>query len=132
MAVGRDQISDIAVGQEMGGLEEWTYPYQETLIDDRKGQVVGFWRQLADASRPDGTRYEVSGVGGSWFRYAGDFKWSWQRDFFDFGNAAALFMEMIGDGVLSVGMQKRMERSMTQLPGHYPLGKAPVGLWETG
>ena len=35
------------------------------------------------------------------------------------------------DGVLSEGMTKRMERSMAQdLPGHYPLGKAPVGLWE--
>ena len=131
MAVGRDQIRDIALSQEMVGLEGWTYPYEEILIDDRKGQVVGFWRQLADAERPDGSRYEVAGMGGSWFRYAGDYKWSWQRDFFDFGNAAALFMEMIGDGVLSDGMTKRMERSMAQeLPGHYPLGTAPVGLWE--
>jgi hypothetical protein len=131
MAVGRDEIREIAVGLEMGGLEGWTYPYQEILIDDRKGQVVGFWRQLADATRADGSRYEVAGMGGSWFRYAGDFKWSWQRDFFDFGNAGALFIEMIGDGVLSDGMQKRMERSLAQeLPGHYPLGKAPVGLWD--
>ena len=132
MAVGRSQIRDIALVQEMAGLEGWTYPYEEILIDDHKGQVVGFWRQLADAKRANGTRYEVAGIGGSWFRYAGNFKWSWQRDFFDFGNAAALFMEMIGDGVLSDGMTKRMERSMAQeLPGHYPLGKAPVGLWET-
>jgi len=131
MAVGRDEIREIAVGLEMGGLDGWNYPYEEILIDDRKGQVVGFWRQLADARRPDGSPYEVPGIGGSWFRYAGDFKWSWQRDFFDFGNAGALFMEMIGDGVLSDGMKKRMERSLAQeLPGHYLLGKAPVGLWE--
>ena len=33
--------------------------------------------------------------------------------------------------LLSDGMTKRMERSMAQeLPGHYPLGTAPVGLWE--
>ena len=33
-------------------------------------------------------------MGGPWFRYAGNYKWSWQRDFFDFGNAMALFMEL--------------------------------------
>jgi hypothetical protein len=55
--------------------------------------------------------------------------WSWQRDFFDFGNAASLFMEMLSDGTLSEGMTKRMERS-GRLPGHYKLGDAPVGLWD--
>ena len=70
MAVGRDEIRDIALGLEMGGLDGWTYPYEEILIDDRKGQVIGFWRQVADAKRADGTPYEVAGIGGSWFRYA--------------------------------------------------------------
>jgi hypothetical protein len=130
MAVGRDQIRDIALGLEMGGLDGWVYPYQEVLIDERKGQVIGIWKQIADATRADGSRYEVAGIGGSWFRYAGDFKWSWQRDFFDFGNAAATFMEMIKDGTLSEGMTKRMERvAAGDLPGHYKLGQAPVGLW---
>lgn len=131
MAVGRDEIRDVALGQEMGGLDGWTYPYQEILVDDRKGQVLGLWKQVADAERTDGTPYEVAGLGGSWFRYAGNFQWSWQRDFFDFGNATAVFIEMIGDGVLSDGMQKRMERSLRrELPGHYKLGEAPVGLWD--
>ena len=34
MAVGRDQIRDIALGLEMGGLDGWTYPYQRVLIDE--------------------------------------------------------------------------------------------------
>src|SRR5687767_12062097 len=80
MAVGRDEIRDLAVGQEMAGLDGWEYPYEEVLIDDRKGQVIGLWRQIADATRADGTRYEIAGLGGSWFRYAGNFQWSWQRD----------------------------------------------------
>jgi hypothetical protein len=131
MAVGREQIREIALGREMGGLDGWTYPYEEILIDERKGQVIGLWRQVADAKRSDGSRYEVAGIGGSWFRYAGDQRWSWQRDFFDFGNAAHLFMEMISDGTLSEGMTKRMERvAAGDLPGHYRLGEAPVGLWE--
>jgi hypothetical protein len=131
MAVGRDEIRDFALQLEMGGLDGWTYPYEEVLIDDRKGQVVGLWRQVADAPRPGGGRYEVGGIGGSWFRYAGNWQWSWQRDFFDFGNAAALFMEMIKDGTLSEGMTKRMERvAAGSLPGHYKAGEAPVQLWD--
>ncbi len=132
MAVGRDEIRDIALGLEMGGLGGWQYPYQEILIDEVKGHVVGFWRQIADATRADGSHYEVAGIGGSWFRYGGGFQWSWQRDWFDYGNAAAVFLEMIGDGTLSEGMTARMNRSLQpgQLPGHYPFAETPVGLWE--
>jgi hypothetical protein len=131
MAVGRDEIRDIALGLEMGGLDGWAYPYEEVLIDDRKGQVLGLWRQIADARRSDGSAYEVAGLGGSWFRYGGDGMWCWQRDFFDFGNATALFLEMMSDGTLSAGMTQRMERAAAgSLPGHYKLGESPVGLWE--
>jgi hypothetical protein len=131
MAVGRDEIRDIALGLEMAGLEGWSYPYQSVLIDDRKGEVLGFWKQVADATRPDGSHYEVAGLGGSWFRYGGGGKWCWQRDFFDVGNAGALFLEMIGAGVLSAGMQQRIEQAMSgkRLPGHYPRGAAPADLW---
>jgi hypothetical protein len=138
MAVGREEIRDIALGLEMGGLGGesgglggWQYPYQEIIVDEVKGHVVGFWRQIADATRADGTHYEVAGIGGSWFRYGGDFQWAWQRDWFDFGNAAALFMEMMADGVLSEGMTARMERSMKgPRPGYYPAFGAPVKIWE--
>jgi hypothetical protein len=131
MAVGRDEIRDIALGTEMGGLDGWQYPYEEVLIDDAKGQVVGFWRQVADATRPDGTQYEVAGIGGSWFRYAGNHQWSWQRDWFDFGNAAAVFLEMLEAGQLSDGMTQRMHESMKPgRPCYYPAFKGPVQLWE--
>jgi hypothetical protein len=132
MAVGREEIRRIALGQEMSGLEGWTYPCQKVLIDEQQGEVLGLWRQIADATRSDGSHYEIAGLGGSWFRYAGNFQWSWQRDFFDVGNAGAIFMEMIRDGTLLPGMQQRMERAMSgeRLPGHYPLGQGPVGLWE--
>ena len=131
MAVGREEIRDYALGTEMFGLDGWEYPYQEILVDEVKGQVIGLWRQIADATRGDGSHYEVPGIGGSWFRYAGDFQWSWQRDWFDFGNAAALFMEMMTDGTLSDGMTKRMERTAAgSLPGHYRIADTPVGLWD--
>src|SRR5664279_1565526 len=51
---------------------------------------------------------------------------------FDVGNATATFIEMIDAGALSPGMQKRIERAAAggRQPGHYPVGQAPVGLWE--
>jgi hypothetical protein len=60
MAVGRDEIREIALGQEMGGLDGWQYPYEELIIDETKGHVVGFWRQVADATRPTASTYEVA------------------------------------------------------------------------
>ena len=132
MAVGREEIRDIALGLEMGGLDGWVYPYQKVLIDPEQGEVIGLWRQIADATRPDGSPYEVPGIGGSWFRYGGNWQWSWQRDFFDVGNATALFLEMIGAGTLSEGMRRRIVRASSgeRLPGHYRPGEAPVGLWD--
>ena len=132
MAVGRDEIRDIALGLEMGGLDGWVYPYQKVLIDPKQGEILGLWKQIADSRRPDGSPYEVAGFGGSWFRYAGNWQWSWQRDFFDVGNATSLFVEMIKADALSDGMRRRMERATSGglLPGHYPLGHAPVDIWE--
>ncbi|MCX4098505.1 nuclear transport factor 2 family protein [Nocardia sp. alder85J] len=130
MAVGRDQIRDIAIGLEMDGLEGWTYPYQDWVIDDRSGNLIGLWKQVSDRTRPDGTHYSPEGIGGSWFRYGGDFRWSWQRDFFDFGNVSALFVEMITANALSEGMQQRIARTGSgPLPGWYRVGTAPVPLW---
>ena len=130
MVVGREEIREVALGLEMGGLDGWEYPYEEILIDDRKGQVIGLWRQIATATRADGSHYEVGGIGGSWFGYAGSFQWRFQRDWFDYGNAAALFMEMMKDGTLSEGMTARMHRSLGGgLPGHHDIGKAPAPLW---
>jgi hypothetical protein len=108
VARGRRQIEEVCLGSEMEGLDGWTYPYDKILIDDKAGEVVGFWRQVAPTKRADGTPYEVAGVGGSWFRYGGDFKWSWQRDFFDLGNVLALFAEMAGDGNLNATMKARI------------------------
>ena len=131
MAVGREEIRTIALGLEMEGLDGWEYPYEEIVIDEQKGMVIGFWRQIADATRDDGSHYEIAGIGGSWFIYGGNQQWRWQRDWFDFGNAAALFMEMMGADKLSEGMVGRMNRSMkADLPGYYPHGRAPVNLWD--
>jgi hypothetical protein len=39
---------------------------------------------------------------------------------------------MINAGVLTPGMQLRLEKGASgkRQPGHYPVGEAPVGLWE--
>ncbi len=116
VARGRQEILEWAFGTEMSGLEHWTYPYVRTLIDDQKGEFVGFWRQIAPVKDPDGRPYEIRGTGGSWFRYAGDFKWCWQRDFFDHANAGAVFGAMAQNGQLTERMLERMKRG-SKMPG---------------
>jgi hypothetical protein len=116
VARGRKQIADWAFGTEMAGLEHWTYPYVKVLIDDAQGEVLGFWRQVAPTKDPDGNPYEIAGTGGSWFRYAGDYKWCWQRDFFDHANAGSVFLAMAKNGHLSETMQERMKKG-SNMPG---------------
>ena len=129
MAVGREEIRELALGQEMAGLAGWTYPYQEWIIDDRTGSMMGLWKQVYEGTRDDGSHYALEGIQGSWFRYAGDFQFSWQRDFFDFGNVSALFLEMLKDDAMSKPMLARIEKATGDQPGWYPFGKAPVPLW---
>jgi hypothetical protein len=135
MCIGKAEIRDIALGLEMDGLEGWKYPYQKVIIDDKQGEIVGFWKQVVtdpdDAGAPE---REIYGIGGSWFRLAdegGTPKIAWQRDFFDFGHVQKLYLDLMTNGKLSAGMQKRIERSLAgeKLPGYYPLGEAPVPIW---
>jgi hypothetical protein len=129
MCVGRDQIRDVALGLEMESLENWVYEYQKVLVDEKLGEIVGFWKQIA--TKGDGTKDEIYGIGGSWFRLNDQLLIEWQRDFFDFGHVQKAFIKLIESGDLTPTMQKRIERSMAgeQLPGYYPLGQSPVGLF---
>lgn len=129
MCVGRDQIREIALGLEMEGLDNWTYPYQKVIIDDKLGEIVGFWKQVATDA--EGLQQEIYGIGGSWFRLNSAGKIEWQRDFFDFGHVQKLYLTLMEAGKLSPGMQKRIERSLAgeKLPCYYPLGEAPVPIW---
>lgn len=132
MCVGKNEIRDVALGLEMEGLENWVYEYQKTLIDEKQNEIVGFWKQIAHKS--DGSRDEIYGIGGSWFRLtetAGGLLIEWQRDFFDFGHVVKGYSKLIESGDLTPTMQKRIERSLSgeKLPGYYPLGQAPVPIW---
>lgn len=129
MCVGKKEIAEIALGLEMEGLENWVYEYQKTLIDEKQREIVGFWKQIAH--KGDGTRDEIYGIGGSWFRLDDRLLIEWQRDFFDFGHVQHAFMKLIASGDLTPTMQKRIERSLAgeKLPGYYPIGASPVPLW---
>jgi hypothetical protein len=129
MCIGREEIRDVALGLEMEGLENWVYEYQKVLIDEKQNEIVGFWKQIAHKS--DGTREEIYGIGGSWFRLNDHLLIEWQRDFFDFGHVQKAFMKLIESGDLTPTMQRRIERSLAgeKLPGYYPLGMAPIPIW---
>jgi hypothetical protein len=110
IAKGRKQIEDWALGAHMEGFEKWRYPYEKILIDEKLGEVIGIWRQVAPVQREDGSDYEVAGIGGSWFRYGGGYQWCWQRDFFDLGNVKAMFMELAADGKLDASVKQRLRK----------------------
>ena len=128
IASSRQQIEEWALGAHMEGFEKWRYPYEKILIDEQLGEVIGIWRQVAPVKREDGSEYEVAGLGGSWFRYGGDFKWCWQRDFFDLDNAKSMFMELAADGKLDASVKQRLSKLAKgqQLPGVYPLHTEPA------
>ncbi len=127
VALGREQIEKWALGVQMQGFEDWSYPYEKILIDEKQGEVIGFWRQVAPAKRQDGSDYEVAGIGGSWFRYGGNYKWCWQRDFFDLGNVKALLFELAADGKLEPAVKQKISKLAKGqlLPGHRRLRQAP-------
>src|SRR5258708_12873708 len=58
MAVGREEIRDIALGLEMGGLDGWGDPYQEILSDERRGHVIRFSKQLPNPTPPHRILYQ--------------------------------------------------------------------------
>ena len=46
MAVGRDEIRDIALGQGDGRPGRLDLPYQAWVIDDQTGDMIGLWKQV--------------------------------------------------------------------------------------
>lgn len=119
LARGIAAIRDIGVGYQMEGFEDWSYPYERVVIDEQKGEVVGFWRQISPHRRPDGSFYAVAGLGTSHFRYGGDFKWSYQQDFLDLASVVATIRELAAEGLLPDALKKKMQlRARGQLmPG---------------
>lgn len=49
-----------------GGAGQLAVPLPKVLIDDKQGEIVGFWKQVATDA--DGAESEIYGIGGSWFR----------------------------------------------------------------
>ena len=111
-----------------GGLRGWTYPYQQVLIDDRIGEVVGFWKQVALVRRRRRParflRHRRQLVSGSTTTDSSN------------GNATSStsYPEAVSGAdegrVMSSGMQQRIQRSLAgATPRYYPLGQAPVPIW---
>lgn len=138
MAIGRDEIRDLAIGQEMAGLDGWHYDYQATMIDEVNKMVVGFWKQrsgiIDDAT---GKEFEILGIGGSWFGVerqtegpdAGKLLFTWQRDWFDLGSTVHTFMALASSGKAPQPLLDRMRVHGPSQKGHYTHDELPSPLW---
>jgi hypothetical protein len=138
MAVGRDQIREWAIGQEMAGLDGWHYDYQATMIDEKFAMVAGFWKQRSGITDDaTGAEFEILGIGGSWFGVErqvggpddGQLKFAWQRDWFDLGSTAHTFLAIAASGKAPQGLLDRMSVDGRAQPGHYRLADLPSTVW---
>jgi hypothetical protein len=138
MAVGRDQIRDWAIGIEMDGFDGWHYDYQATVMDEKNGMIVGFWKQRSGIIDDEtGREYEILGLGGSWFGVerqtsgadAGLLKIAWQRDWFDMPSTAHTFMRILESGKAPQSLLDRMKVTGHDVPGHYHLKDIPSPVW---
>jgi hypothetical protein len=138
MAVGRDQIRDWAIGIEMDGFDGWHYDYVATVMDEKNGMVVGFWKQRSGIIDDEtGKEFEILGIGGSWFGIerqtsgadAGQLKIAWQRDWFDMPSTTHTFMQILKSGKAPDTLLKRMQVFGHDVPGHYHLEDIPSPVW---
>ncbi|WP_194288926.1 MULTISPECIES: nuclear transport factor 2 family protein [unclassified Nocardioides] len=138
MAVGREQIRDWAIGIEMDGFDGWRYDYQCAVIDERKGMIVGFWKQRSGiVDDRTGQEFEIRGLGGSWFgveRQVGGpddglVKIAWQRDWFDMPSTAHTFIEILKSGKAPETLTERMKVTGLEVPGHYRHADLPSTVW---
>jgi hypothetical protein len=133
MAVGREEIRTYALGTEMAGLDGWHYDYMATVMDEKSGMIVGFWKQRAGIADDEGREYEILGIGGSWFGVErqddGSLKFGWQRDWFDLGSTAHTFLALAGSGKAPQPLLDRMSLDGMSQPGHYRLADLPSTVW---
>jgi hypothetical protein len=138
MAIGREEIRELAIGQEMEGLDGWHYDYQATMIDEKNGMICGFWKQLSGITDDaNGKEFEILGIGGSWFGVErqvggaddGQLKFAWQRDWFDLGSTAHTFLAIASSGKAPQGLLDRMRVNGGTQPGHYELEDLPSTIW---
>lgn len=134
MAVGRDQIRDWAIGIEMDGFDGWHYDYQATVIDEKNGMIVGFWKQRSGiVDDATGREFEVPGLGGSWFGVErqpdGELKFGWQRDWFDFGAMAHTMGAVVKSGKAPDTLMERLKVFGLEVPGHYRPEDLPSTVW---
>lgn len=97
---GRETIRETCVGAAMDPYQGWTYPYDKIVIDEHKGEVFVTWWQVPPGApkREDGSEMKV--IGASWFKYAGDYRWSEQLDMYDYANITNLIKECVDIGIL--------------------------------
>jgi ketosteroid isomerase-like protein len=89
---GRDAILDWLV-PVMKQCQGWTYPVEWVAIDGNR--VIHKWQNRLPGQRADGSHYEFAGV--TIMLYAGNGKFSFQEDIYNWEEALAVLKDWAAD-----------------------------------
>ena len=101
-AIGRKQIKETHYGEDMGGFEDWTFPYDGYAVNGNR--IITHWWNRGPGKRPDGSFYQTPGV--SFITYAGNGMFSHQHDFFDLAHQMKLCDELEEAGLLNARLKE--------------------------
>lgn len=110
-AVGRAEIKATHYGDDMGGFEEWTFPYEGYAINGDK--IITRWWNRGPGRRENGDYFQSPGV--SFITYAGDGMFSHQHDMFDLGHQMRICDELEDAGLLSPKLKEGWVKPMKKL-----------------
>ena len=85
---GREEIREF-LAKSMADLSDWTFPTQWVAIDGSR--VVFKWLNRLPGQRADGSHYEFPGI--TILEYAGDKRWSYEEDVYNFETCIAVMKE---------------------------------------
>ena len=110
-AVGRAEIKATHYGEDMGGFEDWTFPYEGYGVNGN--QIITWWWNRGPGKRPNGEYYQSPGV--SFITYAGDGMFSRQHDMFDLGHQMRICDDLEDAGLLNPRLKEIWVKPMKKL-----------------
>ncbi len=110
-AVGRAEIKATHYGDDMGGFEEWTFPYEGYGVNGNR--IMTHWWNRGPGKRDNGEYFQCPGI--SLITYAGAGMFSHQYDMFDLGHQMRICDDLEDNGLLSPKLKEGWVKPMKKL-----------------